>query len=97
VAELKAKRPRTFKQQKFPTYQALYHLNLAFQIIAQEIERLNEHKAVPPETLRLYRATAEELRSAMNHRLTEILRDREMKDCAHYGEEVRSLQEQLES
>jgi hypothetical protein len=45
----------------------------------------------------LYRATAEELRSAMNHRLTEILRDREMKDCAHYGEEVRSLQEQLES
>jgi hypothetical protein len=63
----------------------------------ENIERLDKQKAVPQETLRLYCVTVEELRSAMNHRFTEMLRDREMKDCAYYGREVRSLEEQVES
>ena len=92
MAEVKAKRLRVFKQQKYPIYQALYNLNTAFQTIAFEIERIDDYEAVPLDTLRLYRMTAEELRSAMNHRLTEVLNRREEKDWYRYGMEVRKQQ-----
>src|SRR5579864_3573865 len=81
-----------FRDKKFPVYQALYNLNVAFQVIAYEIERLDDYEAVPLDTLRLYRATAEELRSAMNHRVTGVLLGREERDWYLYGEEVRKLQ-----
>lgn len=74
-----------FKGKKFPIYRALYNLNLAFQVIAYEIERLDE--SVPLETLRLYRATSEELRSAINHRVTGVLLGREEHDWYQYGKQ----------
>ena len=86
-----------FRDKKFPVYQALYNLNVAFQVIAYEIERLDDYEAVPLETLRLYRATAEELRSAMNHRVTGILLGREERDWYHYGKQVREIEERLTS
>ena len=76
---------------KFPIYQALYNLNVAFESLAQEIERLSESKTVTPETLRLYRVTAEELRSAINHRITEVLQGREEHDWYRYGKKVRKI------
>jgi hypothetical protein len=82
-----------FNQQKFPVYQALFNLNVAFQSLAYEIERLDDNEAIPLETLRLYRTTAEELRSAMNHRITGILLGREERDWYHYGKEKREIEE----
>ena len=85
MAEIKAKRLHIFKQQKYPIYQALYNLNTAFQTIAFEIERLDDYEAVPLNTLRLYRAQAEELRAAINHRVTGVLLAREERDWYRYG------------
>ena len=65
MAASKLKRSPVWKQQKFLVYEALYKLNQAFQSLAFEIERLDDYEAVPLETLRLYRTTAEELRSAI--------------------------------
>jgi hypothetical protein len=83
-----AKKPKSrkpFAQPKFPIYQSLYNLNTAFQSIAQEIEVLDDYEAIPLDTLRLYRMTAEELRAAMNHCITDVLITREEKDWNHYG------------
>ena len=85
------------KGNKFPVYEVLYKLNLAFQSLALEIERLDDSEAIPLDTLRLYRMTAEELRSAMNHRIAEVLRTREDKDWNHYGKELRKVQEKLKA
>src|SRR2546421_9433158 len=95
MAEDKAKRLRVFKQQKFPVYQALFNLNTAFESIAFEIERLDDYEAVPLDTLRLYRSQAEELRSAMNHRVTGVLLGREERDWYLYGKRVREIEERL--
>ena len=70
---------------KFPIYDSLYHLNLAFQVIAIELERLDDHEAIPLETIRLYNMQAGELRAGINHRLTDVLNTREERDWAHYG------------
>jgi hypothetical protein len=85
MAAPKFKPMRVFRQPKWPVYEALYKLNAAFESIALEIERLDDYEAIPLETLRLYRATAEELRSAMNSRITEVLHARELKDWSKYG------------
>ena len=85
MAEVKAKRHRIFKQQKYPIYQALFNLNTAFQTIAFEIERLDDYEAVSLNTLRLYRAQAEELRAGINHRVTGVLLTREERDWYRYG------------
>src|SRR5262249_46015334 len=58
-----------FRQKKFPVYQSPFNLNVAFQTIAFEIERLDDYETVSLDTLPLYRMTAEELRLAMNHRI----------------------------
>jgi hypothetical protein len=84
-----------FRDKKFPVYQALYNLNVAFQAIAYEIERLDDYEAVPLDTLRLYRTTAEELRSAINHRVTDVLLGREEQDWYQFGKEKRTMEEQL--
>jgi hypothetical protein len=97
MAEAKAKRPRRWKQPKWPIYEALYRLNAAFQTIAAEIERIDDYEAIPLETLRLYRMTAEELRSAMNHHLTGILLTREEQDWHDYGKQKREIEEHLKS
>ena len=73
------------KQPKQPVYEALYKLNLAFESLAVEIERLDESEAIPFSTLKLYRTMAEELRSAINSRITEVLHTRELKDWGHFG------------
>lgn len=95
MAANKPKRPRSWKQQKFPIYTALYNLNVAFQMVAYEIERIGDYEVIPLETLRLYRMTAEELRSAMNHRLTGILLTREEQDRFHYGQQRIRAEEKL--
>lgn len=77
---------------KFPIYQALYNLNVAFESLAQEIERLSESKTVTPETLKLYRATAEEMRAAINHRITGVLLTREEHDWYRYWKKVRKIE-----
>jgi hypothetical protein len=73
------------KQPKFPVYEALYKLNLAFQSLALEIEHLDDSEAIPLATLRLYRATAEDLRASINHTLTGVLHIREANDWYKYG------------
>ena len=78
MAALKAK-------PKFVLYQALYNLNAAFESLAAEIERLTETKTIRPATLKLYRATSEELRSAINHRVTGVLLMVEERDWHHFG------------
>lgn len=78
MAETKAK-------PKIVLYQALCNLNAAFESLAQEIEHLSESKTIQPQTLKLYRATAEELRAAINHRLTGILVIIEERDWYHHG------------
>ena len=93
MAEVKAKRPRIFKQQKFPVYQALFNLNTAFQTIAFEIERLDDYEAIPLDTLRRYRTQAEELRAGINHKVTGLLLMREERDWYKYGKEARKLLE----
>src|SRR5947207_1648907 len=85
MAEVKAKRLKVFKQQKFPVYQALFNLNAAFESIAFEIERLDDYEAIPLDALRRYRTQVEELRAAMNHRIAGVLLGREERDWAHYG------------
>ena len=87
MAASKAKRSHVFKQQKYPLYQALYNLNTAFQTIAFEIERIDDYEAVPLDTLRRYRAQAEELRAGINHRVTGVLLAREERDWYTYGKE----------
>lgn len=89
MAEIKVKPHGRWRQSKFPVYQSLFNLNVAFEVIAYEIERLDDFEAIPLETLRLYRMTAEELRSAMNHRITGVLLDREEEDWYRYGVGVR--------
>ena len=84
-----------FRDKKFPVYQALYNLNVAFQVIAYEIERLDDYEAVPLETLRLYRTTAEEMRSAINHRVTGVLLGREEQDWYQYGKDKREMEQKL--
>lgn len=109
MAVTKAKRRRNLKQHdtptfedfpiykgpKFPVYQALFNLNLAFQSFAYEIERLDDHEAIPLETLRLYRATAEELRSAINHRITGVLLGREEEDWYQYGKKRIAIEQEI--
>ncbi|HEY6251486.1 MAG TPA: hypothetical protein VI685_16125 [Candidatus Angelobacter sp.] len=95
MAASKVKPLSVFKQPKFPVYQSLYNLNVAFQSIAQEIEQLKDVEVIPAAKLRLYTATAEDLRSAMNHYLMEVLLLREDKDWNRYGEELRKLQDRL--
>ena len=72
---------------KFPVYDSLRNLNLAFQVIAIELERLDDHQAIPLETIRLYNMRAGELRAGINHRLTDVLKSREERDWAHYGKQ----------
>src|SRR6266480_4676126 len=100
MAETKAKRPAKLKQPrpifpKFPIYEALYNLNSAFQSIAYQIEVLDDYTVIPLDTLRLYRMTAEELRSAMNHHITELLWIREEWEWAHYGREKAAVEKHL--
>lgn len=73
------------KQPKWPVYDCLHKINLAFQSIAFEIERLDDYEAIPLHTLRLYRMTMEELRAGMNHHITSVLHYREERDWGHYG------------
>lgn len=107
MAEAKAKRPQKRKQPvyedrpiyrkpKFPIYQALYNLNAAFHSIAFEIERLDDYEAIPPDTLRLYTATAQELKSAMNHHILDVLLGREERDWYRYGKDRRTQEAILE-
>ena len=95
MADVKAKRRRNFSQPKFPVYQALHNINAAFQTLAYEIERLDDSEAIPLDTLRLYRTSAEELRSAMNHHITEALWIREEYDWAHYGRQKAAAEKRL--
>lgn len=109
MATAKAKRRRNLKQpdtptferfpvyngKKFPVYQALFNLNLAFQSLAYEIERLDDHEAISLQTLRLYRATAEELRSAINHRITGVLLGREEEDWYQYGKQRIAIEHEI--
>ena len=83
------------KGNKFPVYEALYKINMAFQSIAFEIERLDDYEAISLDTLRLYRMTAEDLRSAMNHHITEALWIREEYDWAHYGRQKAAAEKRL--
>src|SRR5438270_13770272 len=85
------------KGNKFPVYEALYKINMAFQSIAFEIERLDDYEAISLDTLRLYRMTAEDLRSAMNHRIAEVLETREMKDWNHFSKQLRKVQAKLKA
>ncbi|HEY6348507.1 MAG TPA: hypothetical protein VI636_03765 [Candidatus Angelobacter sp.] len=84
-----------YRKAKFPIYQSLFNLNAAFESIAFEIERLDDYEAVPLETLRLYRATAEELRSAMNHRVTGVLLGREEQDWYQYGKQRITTEQEI--
>lgn len=83
------------KQPKFPVYDCLYKINLAFQSIAFEIERLDDYEAIPLGTLRLYRATAEELRAGMNNKIVSVLLYREDRDWGHYGKARLAILEKL--
>jgi hypothetical protein len=74
-----------FTQSKDPVYQALSELNLDFEALAKEIKRLEESKAIPRETIQLYRSMIEELRATINHRVTGILHMREAKDAYRFG------------
>ena len=100
MAETKAKRLGKLKQPrpifpKFPIYQALYNLNSAFQSIAYQIEVLDDYTVIPLDTLRLYRKTAEELRAAINHHVTEKLWVREEWEWAHYGKQKAAAEKRL--
>jgi len=82
------------KQPKHAVYEALYNLNVAFESIAANIERLDD-KALKPETLKLYRTIAEDLRAAINSLITEALHGRELKDWYRYGKEKIALEKRL--
>jgi|SRR5579872_3100915 len=77
---------------KWPIYDALHQINAAFQTIAAQLERLDEHEAVPAGKLYLYHAQAEELRAAINFRITNVLHVREQNDWFHFGQVVRERQ-----
>jgi hypothetical protein len=95
MAVTKTKPMRVFRQPKLPVYESLYKLNQAFHTIAYEIERLDDYEAIPLDTLSLYMHTAEELRSAMNHRITGVLLEREERDWHKYGKEKIALEKRL--
>jgi len=84
------------KQPKFPVYEALYRLNLAFQSLALEIEHMDDSEAVSPNTLRLYRTMAEDLRAAINHTVTGVLHIREANDWYKYGQAKVALETKLQ-
>ena len=81
-----------FKQPKKPVYEALGELNLNFDALGAEINRLENSKAIPRETIQLYRSMTEELRSVINHRVTGVLHSREAKDAFRFGR-LRARQE----
>lgn len=71
-------------------FQSLFNLNMAFQVIALEIEHLDDVEAIPLGMLRLYRMTAEELRSAINNRIANLIQTREMRDWIRYAKRKRA-------
>ena len=90
MAVIKAKRPAKSKQPaipKFTIYQALFNVNSAFQTIGSEIQTLRASGLFPPETLKLYEMTGEELRSGINHKILQVLELRESRDWGHFGQE----------
>jgi hypothetical protein len=56
-----------------------------FNPLRKKFEVLDDYEAIPLDTLRLYRMTAEELRAAMNHCIADVLISREERDWNHYG------------
>ncbi|HLJ28331.1 MAG TPA: hypothetical protein VKY85_16590 [Candidatus Angelobacter sp.] len=86
-----------FEQPKQPVYDALLKLNLAFESIAFQIERLDDDEIVPLETLRLYRMQAETLRSGINHRVLGVLLLREERDWALFGKQADEVAEELKN
>jgi hypothetical protein len=79
-------------QPKFSLYLSLSNLNVAFEVIAHEIEAIGEHDAMSKQNVNLHRAMAEELRSAINHHAVEALLMIEQKDWAKHELQVHKLQ-----
>ena len=98
MAVNKAKRPAKSKQPalpKFPIYQALFNFNTAFQTIGNEIETLRASGLFPPETLKLYAMTGEELRSGINHKILQVMELRESRDWGHIGQQKLKQEKRL--
>ena len=66
-----------FKQPKFPVYEALYHLNQAFETIHVNLEILDDYEVFPLALLQQFGATAGELRAGINHSVVSALDQRE--------------------
>jgi len=69
---------------KFAVYDSLRNINLAFQVIAIELERLDDHEVIPLQAIRLYNMRAGELSAGINHRLIDVLNAREERDWFRY-------------
>jgi hypothetical protein len=80
MAAKKPKSRKIFRQDKAPVYQSLYRMNEAFGVIERELGALQDSKVLPFEPVYHYRA--EELRAGINHRLVDLLTDREVRDWA---------------
>src|SRR2546429_8781189 len=86
MAETKLKPTPGFRQPKFPVYEALYHLNQAFETIHLYMERLDDYEVFSSiDLLRQFGATAEELRAGINHSAVAALDQRELFDWGKYG------------
>jgi hypothetical protein len=79
---------------KLRIYENLYHLNRAFELVRLTLERL-ERFGFDSRSMRESRFRSEELRAETNHRLTELLHEREEKDWARFGRVVHQQEKRL--
>ncbi len=78
MADKKPKSRKPFRQDKYPVYQALARINQAFEVIETEFLALQNSGVVPSEPVNIYRT--KELRAGINHRIVDLLKDRELMD-----------------
>ena len=70
---------------KLGIYQSLYSLNGGFELIVKELDRLQKAGLLPVKFIRTYSASVEELRARANCKISELLRERELKDWSRFG------------
>lgn len=91
MAENKFRPTPGFKQPKFPVYEALYHINRAFEAIHYHLEILDDYEVFPSiALLQQFGATAQELRAGINHSVVSRLDQREIFDWGKYGKRRRA-------
>ena len=69
---------------KLHIYKTIYRLNRAFELVRVNLDELDK-LGLDRRSMREYASISEELRAETNHRLTEILNEREERDWARFG------------